>query len=63
MTLDDSTRKFWSAAYFYRRAQDRDQSLAVKVLEQVARSTTGRVYERAITLLEEIDNDSKSPCP
>lgn len=57
MTLADRTRKFWSAAFFLRRAPDRNRSIPIKVLEQVARTTTGRVHDRAITLLKDINDD------
>ena len=60
MTPADSARKFWCAAFFYRRARDRNPSLAIKVLEQVARATTGPIHDRAATLLKDI-NDHESP--
>lgn len=62
MTLADRTRKFWSASFFYRRAPERNQSITIKVLEQVARTTTGLVHDRATALLKDI-NDRKPPCP
>lgn len=57
MDLAYRTRKFWCAAYFYRRAQPhRDRAIAVKVLEQVATVTAGTVKARATSLLKEIDH-------
>lgn len=56
LTLAERTRKFWCAAYFYRRAPDRDRSLAVRVLEQVNLTATGKVQFRADALLREIDS-------
>lgn len=47
------TRNFWCAAYFLRRAPDRDRTIAVKALAQVATMTTGKVHDRAITILRE----------
>lgn len=58
MTLADQTRRFWNAAYFYRRGPSKSGlSLASRVLEQVAADTTGRLQDRAVTVLVEIDND------
>lgn len=54
--LSDITRKFWCAAYFYRRAPDRDRSIAIKVLEQVTVTPAGKVQSRAATMLKDIDN-------
>lgn len=63
MNLRTDTRKFWCAAYFYRRAPDRDTSMAVKVLEHVATTTTGAVRDRAETMLREIygTDDTEPP--
>lgn len=54
LSLADRTRNFWSAATYLRRAPDRDPTVAVKVLQQVARVTSGRVQARAANLLKEI---------
>lgn len=56
MTLAVRTRKFWCAAFFYRRAGNRDRSIAVKVLEQLVPVATGTVQRRAATLLREINH-------
>jgi hypothetical protein len=63
LTLADRTRKFWCAAYFYRRADlFRNRAIAVKVLEQVTETTSGTVKTRAANLLREINEpDSHAP--
>lgn len=59
-SLADRTRKFWCAAYFYRRADPaRDRAVAVKVLAQVTATASGTVQDRAASLLREI-NDTGS---
>lgn len=54
--LAENTRKFWSAAYFYRRAPKPRSNLAVSILRHVAETTTGKVQSRAETLLREISD-------
>lgn len=61
LSLSERTRKFWCAAYFYRLAPDRDRSIAVKVLEQITRTNTGKVQSRAATLLRDIDGNQYPP--
>jgi hypothetical protein len=53
-SLSDDARKFWNAALFIRRAPDRDLGLALKVLEQLSRTTTGKVRNRTETLLKDM---------
>lgn len=58
MTLAEQTRRFWNAAYFYRRGPSKSGlALAARVLEQVAADAPDRLKDRAITVLVEIDND------
>lgn len=57
----NATLKFWNAAHFYRRAPHRDRSIAVKVLQHVASTATGRVQSRAAELLKDINDDKQSP--
>ncbi|RVD44645.1 hypothetical protein EN742_01640 [Mesorhizobium sp. M4A.F.Ca.ET.020.02.1.1] len=61
-SLADRTRKFWCAAYFYRRADPaRDRAVAVKALAQVTATASGTVQDRAANLLREInDTDRRS---
>ncbi|MDX8537084.1 hypothetical protein RFM23_05530 [Mesorhizobium abyssinicae] len=55
-SLADRTRKFWCAAYFYRRADPaRDRAVAVKVLAQVTSTASGTVKDRAANMLREIN--------
>lgn len=53
--LDLTMKRFWSAAYFIRRGQDRDKSIAVKILQQLAQTATGPVQRRAEEILREAD--------
>ncbi|SDL06652.1 hypothetical protein SAMN05428953_12635 [Mesorhizobium muleiense] len=56
LTLAGRTRKFWCAAYFYRRADpSRNRAIAVAVLVQVKETTVGTVQDRAASLLREIN--------
>lgn len=61
MTDADTARQFWSAAYFYRRAPDRDRSTAIKVLEMISTTTTGIVQSRAADIMKEINDGSDPP--
>lgn len=54
MSVESDARKFWIAAFFYRRALDRDRRTALAVLMQLAQSATGKAQSRALTLLREI---------
>lgn len=54
--LDELTEQFWRAVWFIRRAPDRDQSHAVKILRHVYSNATGVIRKRAGELLEKIDN-------
>lgn len=56
MSLGETARKFWSAANFYRRAQNRDQTTAIAIIRKIAETATGKVQGRAADLLKEIDN-------
>jgi hypothetical protein len=59
--LERWTLQFWSAAYFYRRALDRDRKKAVLALVDVAENSTGTVFDRAISLLKEINENGQRP--
>lgn len=59
-TFATQARNFWNAARYYRRAPHRDRSIAVKVLEHVAQTSTGRVQSRAATMLKDIRHDKQS---
>lgn len=56
MALADTARKFWSAATYYRRASDRDQTTAIAIIRKIAETETGKVQRRAADLLRKIDN-------
>lgn len=55
MPLPDLARDFWCAAYFYRRAPDRNPTTAIRILRHIAANETGPVQSRADTLLKEIE--------
>ena len=65
MTDADTARQFWSAAYFYRRAPDRDRTTAIVVLTALSGSPPGLVQSRAADIMKEIANgtDQHSPSP
>ncbi|MGJ5032256.1 hypothetical protein ACQR1I_35840 [Bradyrhizobium sp. HKCCYLS2038] len=58
MTSADTARRFWSAAFYYRRAPDRDRSTAVMVLTDLSTSASGIVQSRAADIMKEIANDA-----
>lgn len=53
MPLRDATRQFWSAAFFLRRAPDRNPGLALKILASLARQPPGPIQTRAANLIGE----------
>lgn len=64
MTDADTAKQFWSAAYFYRRAPDRDRATAIKVLDFLSATATGIVQSRAADMMKDIKNngtDQHSP--
>ncbi len=56
MRLADRTREYWCAAFFLRRATDRNRSVALTVLEHVIDTGDDKLSERADQLLKEIQN-------
>lgn len=52
-------KAFWSAAFYLRRAPERNPAIALKVLGQVAEQSTGQVRDRADALLREIENGKR----
>ena len=62
MNIETEARRFWSAAFFIRRAPDRDHREAVRILRFVTNTSTGRVHDRALALLREI-NEQQSSIP
>ncbi|QND53445.1 hypothetical protein HB779_17290 [Phyllobacterium sp. 628] len=56
MPLDQDAKNFWSAAYFYRLAPDRNRSMAIKILEHVRNTGTGKAQASAAALLKDIEN-------
>lgn len=62
LTLADRTRNFWSAAYYYRRADpSRDRAIVAKVLAQLTFTASGTVQARASNLLREINEPDRQP--
>jgi len=55
-SIDLSTLKFWNAALFIRRAPERDQSIAQRVLRDVVKHSTGTLNQRATELMKEPNN-------
>lgn len=60
MTVESDARKFWCAAFFYRRAPDRDRRPALAVLMRLAHSSTGKAQSRALNLLRDIHNGTST---
>lgn len=54
ITRETWTETFWNAAYFLRRAPHRNRLLALRVLDQVVRYSTGTVRDRAADLMREV---------
>ena len=51
--LRELTAQFWAAAIYSRRAPDRDQRHAQRILRAVARTATGPLKLRALELIKE----------
>lgn len=61
MTDADTAKQFWSAAYFYRRAPDRDRAKAIEVLDFLRTNATGIVQFRAAVMMKDINNEQHPP--
>ncbi len=59
--IAETIKQFWSAAFFYRRAPDRNRDKAILVLNHVRNTATGKVQSRAANLLKEIEHDTDNP--
>lgn len=55
--LRELTAQFWAAAIYSRRAPDRDQRHAQRILRAVARTATGPLQQRAKELIREDQTD------
>lgn len=51
--IENLSRSFWSAAYFLRRATNRDQTTALAVLNRLSTSTVAAIQQRAANTLKE----------
>lgn len=63
MTLSELTARFWSAAKYSRRAPEKDQQPAQKLLREVARIATGTLQQRAQELIKEDENGTGTSYP
>lgn len=61
MNIEEATRQFWSASFFWRRAQGRDTGPAVDAIKQIAAGKYTAVADRAKTTLREIENADNHP--
>ena len=61
MALETAARTFWCAASYYRRVHDRDRSMAVAILADLVKKSTGRPRDRAAQLLREINGTDEPP--
>jgi len=57
VTVSKDAQSFWSAAHFYRRAPDRDQRVAIRVLQMLSASASDEIKWRCKELLARIDHD------
>ena len=55
--IAEVTKRFWCAAFYVRRSQDRDKAIAVTILQQITLSATGAVQRRAAETLKEYDGE------
>lgn len=60
MSLAVEAKKLWSAAFYYRRARDRDQTIAIRILTDLTQSRFSRIAGPARSLLEEIDHEQRA---
>lgn len=62
-SLSERAKQFWSAAYFIRRAPDRDPSTAIKILEHLHVNAAKPISDRADEILVEIHNGTDKQPP
>ncbi len=53
-------RKFWSAAYFYRRAKGRDRRVALIIIRDLTKSPLPRIASLAVSMMEEIREPTRN---
>lgn len=58
--IADEAKKFWSAALFWRRAQDRDRKLAIRIITHLTKSLAPQIAARARSLKKEIERERSS---
>ncbi len=58
-TTPETARQFWCAAYYYRRAGTRGRDTALKILNHLRRTATGKVNDRATQLLKEANEPDR----
>ena len=46
-------QRFWNAAIFMRRAPDRDQTIAIKIIDRLARSPFEPLRTRALEMMKD----------
>jgi hypothetical protein len=54
-------KRYWCAAFFWRRAPNRDRRKAVETLASIASSPTHKAQSRAANLLKEIRHGTTEP--
>lgn len=58
--LATEAKRLWSAAFFYRRAPERDQTIAIRILTDLTQSRFSKIAGPARSLLEEIDHEQRA---
>lgn len=59
--LRELTAQFWAAALYSRRAPNRDQRHAQRILRRIAKTAPGPLKKRALDLIREEKTD-EAPC-
>lgn len=60
MGLELAALQFWNAAKFSRRAPDRDQSSAIRILYHLTKTAPQQIKIRALQTLKEIPDERPS---
>jgi hypothetical protein len=57
ISLAEITKRFWFAAFFIRRGQCRDRSIAIATLRQLSETATGKVQGRAAEIMKDLNDE------
>lgn len=62
-TAEEWARRFWFAAYYIRRASDRDRSKAIEILSNICCNAPPPIAMRALATMKEIEHVQPAGAP